>query len=287
MTVSCHKFEEPRGLRDSKEVAVEIVVGDTGCGIESSKLANIFREFEQVGSSISRTPESTGLGMSRLVCGSFLVDSSLGLGLAVVARIVEQLGGQLRVDSKPKEGSRFSFLIPFELPPSDKTGTVSPAASANSVRSMRSRKSSDSSEIGEMIEALQSDHMKRPRASSKPKATRERERQQLITSASVKEGIFTVTDSRFPIKGLKVDEFDVDKSVESSQIKTMAPTPVPARSSPVNANRSPSSASSSHSSSNGSMKMKVLVVEVGGKPPTTLLEVLILYQRMITSIDPF
>lgn len=38
-----------------------------------------------------------------------------GLGLAVVARIIEQLGGQLRVDSKSNEGSTFSFLIPFGL----------------------------------------------------------------------------------------------------------------------------------------------------------------------------
>jgi hypothetical protein len=38
-----------------------------------------------------------------------------GLGLAVVARIVEQLGGQLRVDSEVNFGSRFSFLIPLAL----------------------------------------------------------------------------------------------------------------------------------------------------------------------------
>jgi hypothetical protein len=39
----------------------------------------------------------------------------LGLGLAVVARSVKQLGGQLRVDSKVDQGSRFSFLIPFTV----------------------------------------------------------------------------------------------------------------------------------------------------------------------------
>lgn len=35
--------------------------------------------------------------------------------MAVVARIVEQLGGQLRVDSTVDKGSRFSFLIPLML----------------------------------------------------------------------------------------------------------------------------------------------------------------------------
>ena len=42
-----------------------------------------------------------------------------GLGLAVVARIVEQLGGQLRVDSRVDEGSRFSFLVAFSADQED------------------------------------------------------------------------------------------------------------------------------------------------------------------------
>ncbi|EJC98092.1 uncharacterized protein FOMMEDRAFT_97970 [Fomitiporia mediterranea MF3/22] len=239
VTVSCHKFEEPRGLRNSKEVAVEIVVGDTGCGIESARLENIFQVFEQVETSISRSSDM----------------HSLGLGLAVVARIVEQLGGQLRVDSKPNEGSRFSFLIPFELPPADNQGAMSPAHSSSSIQSLRSRKSSDSSEIDGIVEALQSDHMKRPRA---VRQTRERKRQ-YNPRLPAKEGTFNVADSRFPIKSLKVDEFDVDKSVETSQIKTMAPTPVPLRLSPPSGTRSPAQVSPSQAVPND--KLRVLVVE--------------------------
>lgn len=74
-------------------------MGDTGCGIPTSKLESIFREFEQVESAQPKTSIAPGLG----------------LGLAVVARSVEQLGGQLRVDSKVDHGSRFSFLIPFTV----------------------------------------------------------------------------------------------------------------------------------------------------------------------------
>ncbi|KAI0293841.1 hypothetical protein B0F90DRAFT_1760492 [Multifurca ochricompacta] len=99
ITVSCRAFNKPEYIRSSKQVAVEIVVGDTGCGIPPSKLENIFREFEQVESVQPKTSTAPGLG----------------LGLAVVARSVEQLGGQLRVDSKIDQGSRFSFLIPFML----------------------------------------------------------------------------------------------------------------------------------------------------------------------------
>ena len=97
--MSCRSCNEPDDLRNSKQTAVEITVGDTGCGIPANKLENIFREFEQVESAQPKTSTAPGLG----------------LGLAVVARSVEQLGGQLRVDSKVDQGSRFSFLIPFTL----------------------------------------------------------------------------------------------------------------------------------------------------------------------------
>ena len=97
ITVSCRAFSKPEGLRNSKQIAVKIIVGDTGCDIPASKLESIFREFERV--ELAQPKMSTTPG--------------LGLGLAVIARSVEQLGGQLRVDSKINQGSRFSFLIPF------------------------------------------------------------------------------------------------------------------------------------------------------------------------------
>ncbi len=99
ITVSCRAFNQPEGLRNTKQVTVEIIVGDTGCGIPASKLESIFREFEQVESAQPKTSMALGLG----------------LGLAVVARAVGQLGGQLRVDSKVNQGSQFSSLIPFTV----------------------------------------------------------------------------------------------------------------------------------------------------------------------------
>ena len=82
--------------------------------------------------------------------------------MAVVARIVEQLGGQLRVDSKPKEGSRFSFLIPFELLHADASNesTVDLKVQQGGVLTGRSRTSSQSSEIDSLVEAISSDPMK-------------------------------------------------------------------------------------------------------------------------------
>lgn len=153
--------------------------------------------------------------------------SGTGLGLAVVARIVEQLGGQLRVDSRINEGSRFSFLIPFELVGDKIQGQItSPEPSSSSVALQtrsQSRTSSGSSEIDSIVEALSHDPMKKKKRLSQPPASMPPRQPQ----HPPKDGVFEVTDSRFPIRSLKVDEFDVDKAVESAQINTVAPSPSP------------------------------------------------------------
>ena len=41
---------------------MEIVVSDTGCGIEDGKLEKMFREFEQVESSEPRSNSEAGIG---------------------------------------------------------------------------------------------------------------------------------------------------------------------------------------------------------------------------------
>ena len=74
IAVSCHALNEPEGPRNPKQITVQIIVGDTGCGIPANKLESIFREFEQVESAQPKTNTAPGLG----------------LGLAVVARSVGQ-----------------------------------------------------------------------------------------------------------------------------------------------------------------------------------------------------
>ncbi|KAH7336765.1 hypothetical protein B0J17DRAFT_718687 [Rhizoctonia solani] len=227
ISVECRRFKEPIGLRDSKEVAVEIVVADTGCGISSAKLESIFREFEQVESSIPRSGESQGLG----------------LGLAVVARIVEQLGGQLRVDSKQGQGSRFSFLIPFALPDGSSSeqsftpdsgklqrsrrgsaGSAYASAASASARSAASR-------IEDIVDALSAPPGQMSSSSSRggiqsssPGMQRQPSTQnQPIGRVSTRpanppRGMFPVESSKWPVRGVKMDEFDMDKpSVTGSQ----------------------------------------------------------------------
>ncbi|KAG9102501.1 Light-sensor Protein kinase, partial [Ceratobasidium sp. 392] len=231
ITVECRRFKEPVGLRDAKEVAVEIVVADTGCGISSVKLESIFREFEQVE---SQAIVSTHTAKSLIV--------STGLGLAVVARIVEQLGGQLRVDSKPQQGSRFSFLIPFALPDGSSSERSFSPGSANLPH--RSRKSSvgsayasaasasiqsANSRIDDIVGAISAPMGKigsvsssRDQSRPSPPVLQRQSSGQIQQPARVStrqanppRGVFEVEDSRFPVRGVKVDEFDADRAPTS------------------------------------------------------------------------
>lgn len=73
------------------EQGTEILIADTGRGISSEELKNVFRPFY--------TTKYTGTG----------------LGLSISKNIVEKHGGKLAVESRPGVGSTFRIALPVEV----------------------------------------------------------------------------------------------------------------------------------------------------------------------------
>ncbi|KAF3925453.1 Bacteriophytochrome [Orbilia brochopaga] len=97
---------------------IEIAVQDTGIGMSAKKLDKLFREMEQVQTDIEAKESHTG-DFSTAAPDSDRAQREgtiLGLGLAVVARIVRNMNGQLRLKSEEGKGSRFCIQIPFTIP---------------------------------------------------------------------------------------------------------------------------------------------------------------------------
>jgi signal transduction histidine kinase/CheY-like chemotaxis protein/HPt (histidine-containing phosphotransfer) domain-containing protein len=89
------------------DVALHLCVQDTGIGVAPQAQARIFEHFAQADGSTTRNYGGTGLG------------------LAICWRLLELMGGSVRLESRPGEGSKFH--VDLRLP---KSAAASPAAAA-------------------------------------------------------------------------------------------------------------------------------------------------------------
>lgn len=82
----------------SDAMQLQIAVQDTGIGLDEDQMAGLFQAFSQAEKHVSRQYGGTGLG------------------LAICKRLVEGMGGQIRVSSTLGKGSTFYFTAEFRLP---------------------------------------------------------------------------------------------------------------------------------------------------------------------------
>ena len=74
---------------------IKITVADSGVGIKAEEIAGLFQPFTQEESVYTKGNEGSGLG------------------LTLTMKMVELLGGKIRVESQFGSGSRFSFTMPL------------------------------------------------------------------------------------------------------------------------------------------------------------------------------
>jgi signal transduction histidine kinase len=91
------------GITEGAEMALQIVVEDTGCGIPERKRLQIFEAFSQLDVSTTRR------------------HGGLGLGLAISAQLAHLMGGSISAEGNPTGDSTFRLRLPW-VPASGQAG---------------------------------------------------------------------------------------------------------------------------------------------------------------------
>lgn len=123
-------------IRDTGTVDVEIAVQDTGIGMTAEEMDILFRQLEQVQ---SEDELSLSLHYDTIMLTKSSAKKVLGLGIAKVGRIIQTIGGQLRVTSEKSKGSRFTMQLSFSLPVNPPTKIYTHPLALSSGMSEKSR----------------------------------------------------------------------------------------------------------------------------------------------------
>uniref|UniRef100_UPI0026216CB7 response regulator n=1 Tax=uncultured Legionella sp. TaxID=210934 RepID=UPI0026216CB7 len=84
--------------QDEGKLVLKLIVEDSGIGIPKDKQHEIYIQFKRL------TPSYQG------------IYKGVGLGLSVVKQFIDELGGEIYVDSEVRRGTTFTCLIPLQEP---------------------------------------------------------------------------------------------------------------------------------------------------------------------------
>jgi signal transduction histidine kinase/HPt (histidine-containing phosphotransfer) domain-containing protein len=80
---------------DAESVILKFTVEDTGLGVDSKDLGELFHEFRQLENPLTKQHKGTGLG------------------LVICKNVINAMGGKIWVESEKHNGSKFIFTLPF------------------------------------------------------------------------------------------------------------------------------------------------------------------------------
>ncbi|WP_078061556.1 response regulator [Legionella saoudiensis] len=84
--------------RNNRELIIKLIVEDSGIGVPLERQQEIYVQFTRL------TPSYQG------------IYKGAGLGLSVVKQFIDELGGEIYLESEPRKGSKFTCIIPLQEP---------------------------------------------------------------------------------------------------------------------------------------------------------------------------
>ncbi|MDR3502130.1 MAG: response regulator [Legionella sp.] len=84
--------------KNNRELIIKLIVEDSGIGVPLERQQEIYVQFTRL------TPSYQG------------IYKGAGLGLSVVKQFIDELGGEIYLESEPRKGSKFICIIPLQEP---------------------------------------------------------------------------------------------------------------------------------------------------------------------------